>query len=273
MRLLDTMLSKRQVKGVLMLDVLYIDGQCGRQNDVHRALVATGLSVQTVATFTEAALLVGSGAHRLLLMYLDNLNSHEGVPFCSLVHPRDPLRTLIVLMEEPSSWLEEQLFHSGVSDVITGVQTHPELIAKHVKVRLLASRLLSIRGGTVALGDTLINFDRCEVRRNGVVYPVSGVVLDLLWYFICNAGRVISRQELCESPIWARSVCTPPAEGGKTFDIHVSRLRRLVEGDPRKPRLIQSVRGIGWKLGVEPVWHTRSSPAVALSGISGAGGL
>jgi DNA-binding response OmpR family regulator len=63
-----------------------------------------------------------------------------------------------------------------------------------------------------------------------------------------NADHVVSREELQQSPIWLDSVCTPARQGGKTFDVNIGKLRKIIESDPHKPRIIVSVRGVGWKL-------------------------
>lgn len=244
-------------------DVLYLDGDPDRQKEICRALESVGLAVKTVATLDETRFQINASLYALVLVYLAGDSRREAISFCAFAHSSDPIRILMVLMKEPCLELEARLFDSGVSDVVAGVQACPELIAKRIWARLRASRLLTSRRGKVVLGDTVVDFDRYEVRRNGTACRLSGVVLDLLWYFICNAGRVVSRRELSESSVWARSICTPPEEGGKTFDIHISRLRKVIEHDPDKPVLIQSVRGVGWKLSVEPAWRTREPQAVS----------
>lgn len=238
-------------------NVLYYDGDLHREQETRQALAAMGLSVQVAATFEEARRRISTGFYRLVLVHLAAGNRREAASFCAFAYVYNPVQILMVLMEEPCMWLETQLFDCGVSDVIVGSQACPELIVKRVQARIRTNELQAARKGEVILGDAVVDFDQYEVRRSDSAHPLSGVVLDLLWYLICNAGRVVSRQELCESSVWAHSVCTPPAEGGKTFDIHISRLRKIIERNPGKPMLIQSVRGVGWKLAVKPTWRKR----------------
>jgi DNA-binding response OmpR family regulator len=100
----------------------------------------------------------------------------------------------------------------------------------------------------IRLKDTLVDFERREVRCNGTVRRLPGILADLLKYFVDNPDRIISRSELFGSYIWADSICTPASEGGKTFDVNVSKLRKIIEADPVRPQIIESVRGLGWKL-------------------------
>ncbi len=93
-----------------------------------------------------------------------------------------------------------------------------------------------------------MDFDRREVCRDHTIHQLPGILADLLKYFIENADHVISREELQRSPIWLDSVCTPAKHGGKTFDVNISKLRKIIESEPQRPKIIVSVRGIGWKL-------------------------
>jgi two-component system OmpR family response regulator len=62
----------------------------------------------------------------------------------------------------------------------------------------------------------------------------------LLTALVEAAGRVLERKEL-ERVLWGAA--PPPHKG---LDVHVRRLRRSIEDDPRRPRYIRTVRGIGY---------------------------
>jgi two-component system response regulator RegX3 len=75
---------------------------------------------------------------------------------------------------------------------------------------------------------------------------------NLLKYFLDNPNRIISRDELCKSPLWADSICSTAEEGGKTFDVNVGKLRKVIEQNPANPQIIKPVWGIGWILAINP---------------------
>ena len=75
------------------------------------------------------------------------------------------------------------------------------------------------------------------------------MLADLLKYFLNNPDRVVSREEMEKSPIWTDSICSSAKEGGKTYDVNVCKLRKIIEPDLSCPQIIKTVRGIGWKLG------------------------
>jgi len=140
-----------------------------------------------------------------------------------------------------------------VHDVVVAQQVSSQVLIKRIRTRLQNGRLGWSRRNRFKLKDTLVDLDRREVCREGIVRQLPGILADLLKYFLDNPERVISRKELSQSYIWADSVCTPADQGGRTFDVNVSKLRKIIEPDPSRPQIIKSVRGIGWKLAVRYV--------------------
>jgi two-component system response regulator RegX3 len=65
---------------------------------------------------------------------------------------------------------------------------------------------------------------------------------ELLSFLLDNAGRVLTRDILIDR-IWGADYVGDT----KTLDVHIKRLRAKVELDPSKPRLIVTIRGLGYK--------------------------
>lgn len=90
-----------------------------------------------------------------------------------------------------------------------------------------------------------VDLARLEVHRGEEVVPLTPREGDILKYLIQNRDRVVTRDDLLVD-VWNYS-------NGKvetrTVDIHIVGLRRKVEPDPSQPRLIQTVRGRGYR------WH------------------
>jgi two-component system, OmpR family, alkaline phosphatase synthesis response regulator PhoP len=90
--------------------------------------------------------------------------------------------------------------------------------------------------------DVTVNFASIEVRRNGQLVVLTALEFKVLHYFIQNARRALSRDELLNQ-VWGYEnyPCT------RTVDNHVSRLRQKLEPNPSRPVHFQTVRGIGYK--------------------------
>jgi DNA-binding response OmpR family regulator len=68
------------------------------------------------------------------------------------------------------------------------------------------------------------------------------VEFELLRAMAARPGRVFSRQKLLEE-VWGGSEYREP----RTIDVHVRHLREKLEGDPREPQFILTVRGAGYR--------------------------
>ena len=64
---------------------------------------------------------------------------------------------------------------------------------------------------------------------------------ELLSFFMANAGRVVSREELMKE-VWE----TDYFEDTRTLSVHVRWLRIKIEDDPNEPRMLRTVRGVGY---------------------------
>lgn len=95
--------------------------------------------------------------------------------------------------------------------------------------------------GVHRLGEWEISFSRLEARRGRQTIQLTQREAMVLKYLMDNAGRVVSRQEMLEN-VWN---VTGDLQT-RTVDIFIARLRKYFEDDPAHPRLIQSVRGVGY---------------------------
>jgi two-component system, OmpR family, phosphate regulon response regulator OmpR len=79
-----------------------------------------------------------------------------------------------------------------------------------------------------------------QVRRGGTVLPLTGHQFDILHLLARNAGRVLSREAIMDRL---------RGEGfDRSIDVHISRIRAVIEEDPRHPRRLVTVRGAGYQL-------------------------
>lgn len=92
--------------------------------------------------------------------------------------------------------------------------------------------------------DLEVDFRQYECRKNGKPVNLTSHEFDLLKYIVQHRGRVINRDELLDE-VWGKDVFVAP----RTVDTHMANLRKKIEDDPSDPRLIISVRGVGYKLG------------------------
>ncbi len=98
-----------------------------------------------------------------------------------------------------------------------------------------------IDGTPLAIGSALLDPTRRTLVRGGETVALSTADFALLSVFVAHAGRPLSRDRLLELTRGGDADLTERA-----IDVRVLRLRRLIEDDRQLPRLIQTVRGIGY---------------------------
>jgi two-component system alkaline phosphatase synthesis response regulator PhoP len=91
-------------------------------------------------------------------------------------------------------------------------------------------------------GDIRVDLRGTTVFRKGRQLALSAREFRLLRYFILNAGTTLSREVLLKE-VWGYSEDTFT----RTIDVHVGGLRQKLEEDPRQPKLIVTVPGLGYK--------------------------
>jgi len=236
---------------------LYLDCDIQRQWHICQGLKALGLQFYLVNNIREAIRMLKKYHPHLALVYLD-IGEEKTLRFCSLYRATHAHAILIVLMDNASVRTEELLFDYGASDVVAGEQVVSSILIRRIRVHLKKFYSLGSVTGHMRLGDIVVDFDRREIWRDRTLCRLPGILADLLKYFVDNPDRIITREELLKSHIWADSICTPSEEGGKTFDVHMSKLRKIIESDPRKPEIILTVRSLGWKLATQPIEYEYS---------------
>jgi two-component system, OmpR family, response regulator RegX3 len=133
----------------------------------------------------------------------------------------------------------------GADDYVTKPFSSRELTAR---IRAVLRRGEAPRGNTglppiVDLGRVHVDLAGHRILRDDEVLPVKPKVFDLLAFLLRHPGQVFSRDQLLEQ-VWGYDY---PGET-RTVDVHVHWLRAVVEPDPGRPTLIETVRGTGYVL-------------------------
>ena len=94
-------------------------------------------------------------------------------------------------------------------------------------------------------GELRLDSDRHVVTLNGNALTLPLKEFELLELLMENVNRVLTRGQIIDR-VWGSNYFGDT----KTLDVHIKRLRSKVEEDPARPKYIQTVRGLGYKLEV-----------------------
>jgi DNA-binding response OmpR family regulator len=95
----------------------------------------------------------------------------------------------------------------------------------------------------VTVGRATVDLAGRRLTRDGEVRPVKPKAFDLLAFLIRHPGQVFSREQLL-ADVWGYDY----AGETRTVDVHVHWLRAEIEDDPQTPKVLETVRGVGYVL-------------------------
>ena len=95
----------------------------------------------------------------------------------------------------------------------------------------------------VRVGRAMVDLAGHRLLRDGQVRAVKPKAFELLAFLLRNTGQVFSREQLL-ADVWGYEY----AGETRTVDVHVHWLRAEIEDDPRKPAVLETVRGVGYVL-------------------------
>jgi two-component system, OmpR family, response regulator len=185
-------------------------------------------------------------AHRYDVVLLDlMLPGMDGLQVCRELRARSdvPIVVLTARGEEADRVMGLEL---GADDYLPKPFSSRELLAR---IRAVVRRARGQAGpslGVVRVGGLVVDPGARRATLDGRELALTGYEFDLLKALADRAGRVLSREQLMEL---ARGSAEESFD--RSIDVHVSRLRQKLGDDPKRPRLLKTVRGAGYVLAAE----------------------
>ena len=139
----------------------------------------------------------------------------------------------------------------GADDYITKPFSVKELISR-VKAVLRRTKNSELLRGVdedlsfakeITIGNIAMNPLRYEAKIDNEIIELRPREFELLYYLCENAGNIVSRDKLF-SKVWGYSF----AGNSKTLDVHIQRIRERIEVNPKSPKRLVTIRGVGYKL-------------------------
>ncbi|MDP9367785.1 MAG: winged helix-turn-helix domain-containing protein, partial [Chloroflexota bacterium] len=128
----------------------------------------------------------------------------------------------------------------GADDYLTKPFGMGELLAR---LRAVLRRLPPMDEPFLATGDVTIDLARRLVTRRGEAVHLTPTEYDLLRVLAANAGKVLTHRQLLER-VWGPHV----AANSPQLRVYVNYLRRKLEDDPARPKLLLTEPGVGYRL-------------------------
>lgn len=154
---------------------------------------------------------------------------------------------LPVLMLSARGTIEDKLAGLQFADDYMTKPFHPDELVARIEVLLRRSGKF---GQTVLELQHLLVYpeeNRIVDTRTGEEVQLTGKQHHIFQYFLQCANRILTKEQIYEA-VWRE----PYLEGDKTLMVHIRYLREKLERDPGQPEIIETVRGVGYRLRTRP---------------------
>jgi two-component system alkaline phosphatase synthesis response regulator PhoP len=219
--------------------VLVVDDDVKTVELVRMYLNRDGYRVLTAYSGNDALQLAREGHPDLIVLDL-MLPGIDGLEVCRILRNESdiPIIMLTALTTDDDRLTGLDL---GADDYVTKPFSPRELAAR---VRAVLRRLPGERGPEkIEYGGLTVNFLKHEAFLEGKPLNLTPIEFKLLGALAKEPGRVFSRAQIIEKALGH------DFDGfDRTIDVHILKLRRKLEPDPRHPKYIKTIYGAGYKL-------------------------
>lgn len=182
-----------------------------------------------------------NGADLILLDLM--LPGLSGTEVCRQIRAKSSVP--IIMLTAKDSEIDKVVgLEIGADDYVTKPYSSRELIAR-IRAVLRRGEIgdATVVEGVLSVGPIRLDSDRHVISVNGEQVALPLKEFELLEFMMRNSGRVLTRMQLIDR-VWGSDYVGDT----KTLDVHIKRLRAKIEKDPANPEMIQTVRGMGYKL-------------------------
>jgi two-component system response regulator MprA len=219
--------------------ILVVDDDTRLLVSLRRGLALRGFEPECSETFVEAMKHLESGWPHVVVLDV-GMPGMDGVTFCRLIRSRFSVPILMLTAKDA---IEDRVagLEAGADDYLVKPFNLDELVAR---LRALIRRSQPAPVRLLSYADIEIDVASWEAARNGTALDLTSMEFRLLEALMSPPETVCTREELL-TRVWG----DPSMGSSNVVDVHVTNLRRKLEARGH-PRLIQTVRGAGYKLQV-----------------------
>ncbi|WP_138754924.1 response regulator transcription factor [Paenibacillus sinopodophylli] len=218
--------------------ILYIEDDLEIGRFVNEHLQAQGYTVNWQRT-GEGALTAAEGCRLVILDVM--LPGLDGFTIGQRLKKAMP--DVLILMLSARTSIDDKLQGLQFADDYLTKPFHPDELTARIEVLLRRSgaRLAE----PLAIKHLLVyeQQNRIENRDSGAEIMLTGKQFHIFSYLLRHLGQILTKEQIYEA-IWGEAYM----DGDKTLMVHIRYLREKIERDPASPKIIETVRGIGYRV-------------------------
>ncbi len=214
--------------------ILLIEGKRPDRTSFQTGLTKKNFSVETAGSGSAALARLESRQPDLIILDAASMRT-SGKRICTTLREKAPGVPIVLILDANTP------ANGAPADVILHLPFTLQKLINRIKPFLPQEAKNVLRAGPIHL-DIKKRSVHC-LERQTVLTPR---LMRLLKELMDHAGQVIERETLF-SRVWE----TQYTGDTRTLDVHISWLRQAIEDDPRHPRFIKTIRGLGYRLDIE----------------------
>jgi DNA-binding response OmpR family regulator len=222
--------------------ILVIDDQPKILELVKSYLEMSGYTAFCAANGREGMAFFEQNPVSLILLDL-MLPDFSGEDFCKKVRQVSKVPIIMITAKVE----EESIIHGlniGADDYVCKPFSPRQLMARVAAALRRSGGSTETRGGFLSCGDLMINTERRVVSRNGENLALTRDEYHILTLLMSRQAKIFTRDEILEA------VKGDDFDGfDRSIDSHIKRLRAKIGDDPKAPRYIVTVYGMGYRMG------------------------
>ena len=230
----------RQIK------ILVVEDEEAIRTGLIDVLVFHGYEVDSSATGPEGLSKALTGKFDLVLLDI-MLPGMDGYEICDRIRAEDRHQPIIMLTAKTSDEEIIQGLTLGADDYVSKPFSIQQLMLR-IEAVLRRSQVCIEQARTICFRDVEIDTENLSGKSGTEDLIFTRREIELLSYLALHSDRPISREELL-TKVWgyARNLDIET----RTVDIHIAKIRRKIETDPKEPENLITVRGAGYRLVME----------------------
>ncbi len=224
--------------------ILVVDDERAIRLAIRTALMREGMQVTEAADGSEAlALLKAQQFHLVILdVMMAQVSGYEVLKSMRAAGDHTP----VMMLSGKSDEMDQVLGLGFGADSYLTKPFHISVLIQTAKALIRRSQIYSSPGDSdIRRGPFTVDTLKMECLKNGKPLNFTAREMALFRYFMEHPGQVFTKEQLYHQ-VWNESMVDD-----NTITVYVKRIRDKIEDDPKQPRYLKTIRGIGYVLQAE----------------------
>jgi two-component system alkaline phosphatase synthesis response regulator PhoP len=225
----------------MLYRILLVEDEPGLVLTLTDKLIKEGYGVVTALDGEDGFIRASSQAFDLIILDL-MLPKRSGFDVCRDLRQKGFLTPIIMLTARDRVVDKIMGLKIGADDYLTKPFEMMELMARIEALLRRATRTFAPSQSVCMFGSIRMDLKNMEVSRDGEPVPFSVKEFQLLRYLTDHEGKTLTREEILHE-VWGYTAIPST----RTVDVHIAWIRQKLEENPKHPKFIATVHGIGYK--------------------------